>query len=82
MCKHRQALSGGAGGFAWIVDRDIRTAGGQVAGIANPKLSMEVEEPDWDGLLNTNLKGAFFVSQEACRRLIAAKQPGTDIRHL
>jgi NAD(P)-dependent dehydrogenase (short-subunit alcohol dehydrogenase family) len=49
------------------------------AGIANPKLSMEVEEPDWDGLLNTNLKGAFFVSQEACRRLIAAKQPGQVI---
>jgi hypothetical protein len=37
MCKHRQALSGGAGGFAWIVDQDMRAAGGQVAGITDPK---------------------------------------------
>ena len=31
------------------------------AGIANPKLSLEVTEKDWDDLLNTNLRGAFFV---------------------
>ncbi len=46
------------------------------AGIANPKLSLELEEDDWDGLLNTNLRGAFFVSQEACKRMVRDKIPG------
>ena len=46
------------------------------AGIANPKLSLEVTEKDWDDLLNTNLRGAFFVSQEACNRMVRNNIPG------
>ena len=46
------------------------------AGIANPKLSLDLEEDDWEGLLNTNLRGAFFVSQEACKRMVRDKIPG------
>lgn len=41
------------------------------AGIAQPKLALEVSESDWDKVMDTNLKGAFFVSQEAARRMVS-----------
>lgn len=39
----------------------------------------DVEEPDYDFVMNTNLKGAFFVAQAVGRSMIAAKRPGRII---
>lgn len=36
----------------------------------------DVEEPDYDFVMNTNLKGAFFVAQAVGRSMIAGKRPG------
>ncbi len=39
------------------------------AGIEQVCPSLEVEEALWDGILDTNLKGAFFVAQAEARRM-------------
>jgi len=39
----------------------------------------DVEEPDYDFVMNTNLKGAFFVAQAVGRSMIAGKRPGRII---
>jgi len=39
----------------------------------------DVTEADYDKVLNVNLKGAFFLTQEFVKRLIASKQPGRII---
>lgn len=46
------------------------------AGVAVSKPLLEQSEDDWDGVLDTNLKGAWLVAQEAARRLVAAGRPG------
>ena len=40
------------------------------AGIIIRKKALEVSEEDWDRVLDTNLKGAFFVSQAAARAMV------------
>jgi 3-oxoacyl-[acyl-carrier protein] reductase len=37
---------------------------------------LEMTEETWDRVLDINLKGMFLVSQEFCRRLVAARRPG------
>ena len=44
------------------------------AGINIAKPSLEVTERDWDQVLDTNLKAAFFCSQSAARYMIPQKQ--------
>ncbi len=39
----------------------------------------DIEEPDYDFVMNTNLKGAFFVAQAVGRSMIASKRPGRII---
>lgn len=39
----------------------------------------DVEETDYDFVMNTNLKGAFFVAQAVGRSMIAARRPGRII---
>ena len=46
------------------------------AGIAKPAISLHITPSDWDELMGTNLRGAFFVAQQACKRLVSAKQSG------
>ncbi len=42
-----------------------------------PRVSMlEMREPDWDAVLDVNLKGTFFCSQAAARVMVAAGTPG------
>ena len=41
------------------------------AGISRPARLEAVEEQDYDAVLDTNLKGAFFVAQAAARQMIA-----------
>jgi pteridine reductase len=39
------------------------------AAILNPQHLLEVQEKDWDETINLNLKGAFFCTQAAARRM-------------
>ena len=45
------------------------------AGIASSKLALDLDEGDWDRVLETNLKGAWTVAQTAARRM-AEKETG------
>ena len=49
------------------------------AGIAVSRPLLEQTEADWDGVVDTNLKGAWLVAQEAARRLVAAGLPGSIV---
>jgi NAD(P)-dependent dehydrogenase (short-subunit alcohol dehydrogenase family) len=49
------------------------------SGVSVTKRAGEVEEADYDFVMDTNAKGAFFVAQAAGRAMIAAKQPGRII---
>jgi len=49
------------------------------AGVAVTRPLLEQSESDWDGVVDTNLKGAWLVAQEGARRLVAAKRPGTIV---
>ena len=46
------------------------------AGIAKPNLALRTTAEEFDELMGTNLRGAFFVAQEVCTRLVAAGKPG------
>ena len=46
------------------------------AGTNVPRGIFEVGEDDWDQVVDTNLKGLFFVSQAAARRMVEARKPG------
>jgi NAD(P)-dependent dehydrogenase (short-subunit alcohol dehydrogenase family) len=46
------------------------------SGVSVTRRAVEVEEDDYDSVMDTNAKGAFFVAQAAGRAMIAAKRPG------
>src|SRR5262249_2950263 len=46
------------------------------AGAAVSKPMLEQTENDWDGVVDTNLKGAWLVAQEGARRLVDARRGG------
>ncbi len=47
------------------------------AGVAVSKPFVDQTESDWDQVLDTNLKGAWLVSQEAAKLMIASNQAGS-----
>ena len=49
------------------------------AGVAGGKAALELTEDDWDRILDTNLKGAWTVAQEAAKRMAAAKTGGVIV---
>ena len=49
------------------------------AGVAVSRPLLEQSEADYDGVLDTNLKGAWLVAQEGARRLVAAGRPGAIV---
>lgn len=49
------------------------------AGISGRSFFLNVDEDEWDSVVDTNLKGAYLVAREAARRLVAAQQPGSII---
>jgi NAD(P)-dependent dehydrogenase (short-subunit alcohol dehydrogenase family) len=40
------------------------------------KASLELDESDWDAVVDTDLRGAWLVAQTAARALVAAGRPG------
>jgi NAD(P)-dependent dehydrogenase (short-subunit alcohol dehydrogenase family) len=46
------------------------------AGITRDGLVMRMSEADWDAVLDTNLKGAFFAAQAAARHMVAGEEGG------
>jgi NAD(P)-dependent dehydrogenase (short-subunit alcohol dehydrogenase family) len=46
--------------------------------VAEPSL-LELDESEWDSVIDTNLKGAWLVAREATRRMISAEMTGTVI---
>src|SRR5215210_1324577 len=46
------------------------------AGITRDNLAMRLSEEDWDAVLDTNLKGAFFCAKAALRPLLKAREAG------
>lgn len=49
------------------------------AGTAVTRPLLEQTEADWDGVIDTNLKGAWLVAQEGARRLVAAQRPAAIV---
>ncbi len=49
------------------------------AGVAISKSVLEQSENDWDRVIETNLKGAFFVAQTAAKRMAARGQGGSIV---
>ncbi|HEX6590797.1 MAG TPA: glucose 1-dehydrogenase [Moraxellaceae bacterium] len=49
------------------------------AGVSGDSFFLDVEEEEWDFVLDTNLKGPYLVAREMARRLVAAGQPGSII---
>ena len=49
------------------------------AGIPIRKPALELAPADWDAVLRVNLSGAFFMSQQMGRHLVASKRPGCII---
>jgi hypothetical protein len=46
------------------------------SGVSVTKRAGDVDEADYDKVMNTNAKGAFFVAQAVGRAMIAARRPG------
>ncbi|MBZ9906553.1 glucose 1-dehydrogenase [Mesorhizobium sp. BR115XR7A] len=49
------------------------------AGVEEVRPSLDVDEPLWDRIVDTNLKGAFFCAQAAARQMRDAGRPGAII---
>lgn len=49
------------------------------AGISGREMALETEDESWDAVFDTNLKGAWRVSQEMAKRLVALESPGSII---
>lgn len=49
------------------------------AGITIPKLLLDLSDDDWKGVIDTNLNGVAYVTREAGKRLVAAKQAGSIV---
>mmetsp|Transcript_35138 Transcript_35138/g.43357 ORF Transcript_35138/g.43357 Transcript_35138/m.43357 type:complete len:265 (+) Transcript_35138:195-989(+) len=49
------------------------------AGLAVTKGALRISPEEYDRVLNVNTRGCFFVAQEAAKRLIKAKKPGSII---
>jgi NAD(P)-dependent dehydrogenase (short-subunit alcohol dehydrogenase family) len=49
------------------------------AGISIVKPALDMPEEDWDTVVDTNLRGAWLVTQTAAKRWVAAKRPGVVV---
>jgi NAD(P)-dependent dehydrogenase (short-subunit alcohol dehydrogenase family) len=49
------------------------------AGVTVRRPALDVTQAEWDEVINVNLKGSFFMSQQMGRHLVATKRPGCVI---
>lgn len=49
------------------------------AGITTTTPTLDLSEDEWDGVLDTNLKGVFLVAQATAKRMVAAKTKGSIV---
>ena len=49
------------------------------AGVAGAKAALELDESDWDRVVDTNLKGAWLVAQEVARHMVRLGHGGSII---
>lgn len=49
------------------------------AGVSDTKNVLKYEDADWDAIIDTNLKGAWILSQEAARRMVVFNRGGSLI---
>jgi len=49
------------------------------SGIASTTAALEIDESEWNRTMDTNLKGAWLVAQEAVKRMVAAETHGSII---
>jgi len=69
-----------SGGFAAAADRlGPITVVVNNAGVVNADAALDLKERDWDRIVNTNLKGAWLIAQEAARRLVGHGVGGSII---
>lgn len=49
------------------------------AGVTITKPALDLDEGDWDGVLDTNLKGVWLAAQEAARRMVRHRTGGSIV---
>jgi NAD(P)-dependent dehydrogenase (short-subunit alcohol dehydrogenase family) len=49
------------------------------AGVTGTRAALEQDEPEWDKIVDTNLKGVWLVAQSAGRRMVAHKTKGAIV---
>ncbi|MFB0990507.1 MAG: SDR family NAD(P)-dependent oxidoreductase, partial [Porticoccaceae bacterium] len=49
------------------------------AGVADMRTALKIDEPSWDHMMDTNLKGVWLVAQQAAKRMIAAGVGGAIV---
>jgi NAD(P)-dependent dehydrogenase (short-subunit alcohol dehydrogenase family) len=79
---------------AKAIDLDVQSAGSVAAaldaagpldivvnnaGISIVKPALDMPEDDWDAVVDTNLRGAWLVTQGAAKRWVAEKRPGSIV---
>lgn len=70
----RQALAEAESLSGGVVDILVNNAG-----VSGNSFFLNLEEEEWDAVVDTNLKGPYLVAREMAKRLVAAKQPGSII---
>lgn len=70
----RQALAEAESQSGGVVDILVNNAG-----VSGNSFFLNLEEEEWDAVVDTNLKGPYLVAREVAKRLVAAKQPGSII---
>jgi NAD(P)-dependent dehydrogenase (short-subunit alcohol dehydrogenase family) len=73
-----------AAGVAGMIEQAVEALGPLTivvnnAGIARPGAALELDEESWDAVVDTNLRGAWLVAQQAAKHMVAAGVQGSII---